>query len=281
MFSWVKDIFKSSPSKAISDITPFEEENTPWWGNVSVKEEQSHFWKIDDLIICLDRYNQEWHIAHYKEKNGDAPNAHKDAPVPKEKFKFKTFASKTGSNEIHLKPSLPNRSLMTRIDRERTIAVNEDLILFQSTPVWVKVEVGKPQITLDEIPTKILSDTWSGKNTLEGELCYSSLEQCTPRLLDLKSDVIQVITPVLIMNRSKHPLPIKEVRLPLNHLAVYSDPEHHLWTEQIIFYYEGKNAAESFTIKKLPKSIKEMTLLTPARSKIKLGRWTKIVYPFN
>ncbi len=263
MFSWLKRIFKrkKNGTKEASEIVSFEEKQEAWWGNFVVEEEQSRFWKINNIVLCLDRYNREWHIANYKDTQ---LIQNTNTPIPKEKFRFKTFTSRKDYNEIIIKPTLPDRAILSQLERPIALPAGEEILLFISSPCWIKIEVGN-NIILDEIPSKILSDTWAGKNTLEGELCYASPNHCSPRLEEITMDESRVLTPILIINRSKEYLLLNELRIPLPFLSIYSDPLNYLWTEQVSIYYEGDTHPSSTIVTKPHKLLKALTLITPPR----------------
>ncbi len=261
MRSWLQRVKNLLPirrkkmASRLAEITDdLTDEQIAWWGTFSVEEEQSRFFKIGNMVLCLDRYNHEWHITTYRE--GEQP--------------LKTFAAQA-SNEIILKPTLPNRSLLSRLDRAFYVPTGETLLLYTSTPVWIRIEAGNPPIILDEVTTETLPDTWSGKNTLEGELCYANKTLCSPRLEDLPRDITHVITPVSIENRSKETLLLQELKVPLPYLCVYSDLQNHLWTEPLNLYQEDLSHIEISVIKGPPQSLKVPQLISPARIGLKSG----------
>lgn len=261
MKAWLQKIKNLLPTRTkktaskIADIADdLSDEQVVWWGTFIVEEEQSRFFKIGNMVLCLDRFNHEWHITTYRE--GEQP--------------LKTFAAQA-SNEILLKPTLPNRALLSRLDRPFYVPTGETLLLYISTPVWIRIEAGSPPIVLDEVTTETLPDTWFGKNTLEGELCYANNTLCSARLEDLPRDITHVITPISIENRSKETLLLQELKIPLLYLSVYSDLQNHLWTEPLNLYQEDFNHVEISVIKGPPQSLKVPQLVSPARISLKSG----------
>ncbi len=260
-----------------------DEECQPWWGTFEIEEEQSRFWKIAHHVICLDRYNHEWHIAHYIDNETDHGNQLvTENQFSKEKLKFKTFASYSMHKSIILKPSLPNRPLLCQLERSLYIPAGEEIVLYISIPAWITVKIGKHNIILDEIPSHQLSDTWHGKNTLEGELCYAIRNHCAPRLEDLPHGITQILTPITVINRSKSFLLLKEMRIPLPYLSVYSDQFNYLWTEQINLYFDGHEEPQSTLIKGPHKALKDLNLLTAPRLGTSNGfSFKKLLNPFT
>lgn len=272
MKSWLKKAkqffsfqTKTKNTKYEEIVEELGEDNIPWWGNFLIEEDQSRFFKIGNIILCLDRYNKEWHITVYR--GGDIPSEDsKTRPKPP----YKSFAAQA-SNEIALKPALPDRSLLSQLDHPFYIPIGETLLLYISSPLWIRMEAGKPFLFLDEIPTEVLADTWFGRNTLEGELCYANKSHCSPRLEELPRDNTRVITPVLIVNRSRETLLLRELKVPLPYLGIYSDAQHYLWTEQLNVYQEDQIHAETTVVKGAPKNLKDIQLIHPARFGYKPG----------
>lgn len=254
----IKSIFSFNQKKAEKALIeapqdPVESDN-PWWGTFLMDEEQSRFFKIGNIVVCLDRYNQEWQVTTHRE--GEKP--------------FKSFAAQA-SNEIILKPALPDRALLAQLDRPIYVPSGESLLLFISSPLWIRMEAGKPPILLDTIPTETLADTWFGHNTLEGELCYAGETICSPRLDDLHRDNTHVTTPILFENRSKETVMLEKLKIPLPYLSVFSDTQNFLWTEQLSVHQENDFYAEINILKGFPKNLKEAKFLSPARHQAKSG----------
>ena len=246
---------------------PHAEPNA-WWGTFLVGEEQSRFFKIGPIVVCLDRYNHEWRITIRLEGS---------------KTPFRSFAAKT-SNHITLKPVLPDRPLLSTLDQPFYIAADDRLMLYLSVPLWISIEVGQPSILLDEIKTNNLAETWSGRNTIEGELCYANrtqaFAQMDAQLAQEEAGTTQVIIPISIVNRSKNTLLIDALKIPLPLLSIYTDATNSLWTEQLYFYQdETDRPLVQPSLQGPPKTLKEPRLLNGPRSVLK-PTLRKLLIPF-
>ena len=223
-----------------------------WWGSFLIEEDQSRFFKIGELVTCVDRFNQTWHITTYHE--GEQP--------------FKTFAAQT-SNIIHLKPILPDRALLSVLDRPYYIPLGDTLRVYISVPLWIQISAGNPKILLDEFGTKTLADTWFGKNTQTGELCYDNPIHASPRLEDLPQDSGHAIIIVSIVNRSKGIHLLHDLKIPLEDLSLYSDKKNRLWTEHLHLYQEDSNNLQTLVVKNPPLPLSDFQWVSPARVTIK------------
>ena len=265
MFNWFKlpNFFsRKSPVSPQDTIAVETEPLVPWWGTFTLVENESRFWKVGNQVICLDRYNDEWHIAH-------CPAAQFNPTVPARAvdLPFKTFVLRNQGNELSLNPTLPDRPVVSKLEHPLHIPAGEKITLYVSSPVWMKISTGKvTQILLDDIPTQTLSDTWFGLNTLEGELCYASKTRCSPRLEEFSTSSERIISPLLIKNRSKKTLILEQISVPLPYLSVYTDSVNRLWTEQLIIHRDGDDDPTVKVAKGAPKSYTgTISLLTQPR----------------
>jgi len=284
MAVWIKNLTRVFKTRSVADdpdeLQSFSDigiTSRQWWGTYQVEDGQSRFWRIGNVVICVDRVTSEWHIASCPVgKIGDVPDsdtsdtdeAGNKFQIPFDRLNFKTFTFHTQA-EIELKPILANRPLASKLERPLYIPGGEDILLYVSSPVWVRVQTGKGKIILDEIPTFVLSDTWFGPNTREGELCYAGHTHCSPHLKDVPSGPDRIISPMLIKNHAKQPLKLENISVPLPYLSVYSDKANFLWTEQLYVYREEDSGPEVEVAKGPPKALEEITLLTRARKDIR------------
>lgn len=216
---------RSQSSKNSIDATPTTiDTNSCWWGDFSIGDEQSRFFKIGNVVICLDRYNNEWNITTHRE--GEQP--------------FKSFSAQA-ANRITLKPVLPDKPILCKLDRPLYIPSGESIQLYISAPVWIRIEAGTAATVIDEIPTEVLPDTWFGNNTRDGELCYANRYPCSPYLDDLIRDTTSITIPFLITNQTKSTMLIETLKVPLNNLSIYRDAENSFWTEQLHLRHDDKN----------------------------------------
>ena len=273
----LKKLLRKKPSK-IDHLQTFHddsESSTKWWGKHQVEEGQSRVWRVGNVTIFVDRFTNEWNIASTpvanvkaddKESKTDDDEDKSTAPNL-ESLKFTTYTFKTQA-EIELSPVLPDKHLASTLDRPFHIPAGEEIVLYVSSPVWVRLETGASKILLEEIPTFILSETWLGPNTIEGKLCYAGYTYCAPHLKDVPSGPDRIISPMLIRNNSKTMLVLEKISVPLPYLSVYSDSKNYLWTEQLTVKSEGEASPSVQVAKGPPKALKEIQKLSSARREL-------------
>jgi hypothetical protein len=144
------------------------------------------------------------------------------------------------------------------------------------SPVWVRVEVGKPAVTLRELPSQRLSDTWFGGSTREGELCYAT--ETRARLLAENLPVLSrsAVTAVRIRNRAPSPLSVERLKLPVPLLSLYCDRLGRLWTEEVTLTRNEESEMASLDIGQGPPDAAiGAELLTPPRSATEPNLWIR------
>jgi hypothetical protein len=211
---------------------------TAWWGTFKLQEKEVRFWEIGPLLLGIERFSQEWHIASNSSgsrEKFDIKVAMTDIPsYLREKLEFRRHVFKRTDPSITLTPMLADRPQVTRAEVPFYLPPNEQVTIYVSSPVWVQVKANDNKIAIDEIPTLRLSDTWYGPNTREGELCYSSSTFCRTNLDELTVKPHRIISPVIIQNNAKDSLLLDRLSLPMPYLSVFADENNNLWTEDIL-----------------------------------------------
>lgn len=273
LLSWFKKVskqlslpfvHKKAPTLPLDLMEISRDDTVPWWGHFLVADQQSRYTKIGPIILCIDYYNQEWKFAIrqdsiYQEKNALGQP-------------MKIIGSYLPQNEIRLKPILADRNLLVRLSYPLCIPPAGNLNIYVSSPAWIRIEIGHPPLLLEDIPTLILADTWSGDNTLAGELCYAgngpiSINPKSDE--EISQDFTQVISPLLLQNFSKERVYVKELKIPLPFLSIYSDIQNHLWTEQILLSFENDQLPRTMITQGYPKNLENPSLLSSARIPVK------------
>ncbi|MDB6096592.1 MAG: hypothetical protein JWM09_870 [Francisellaceae bacterium] len=280
MKSWFRRIpllFKSSAPKVAPLLLKPKPSNIEqaWWGSYEVLPQQLVYWHIGNRIIGIQNDIHQWKIGawyprHFKiepdELVNDAENSlNLHHEIFKEAIHHKTFVFNNLSQQIALKPVLADRPLVSRLQHPIYIPAEMETTLYASFPVSIRVLNLLPPIILDEISTTHLSDSWFGVNTLEGELCYGGNINCFANFKELPTHFDQVITRMHIKNHSHSTLVLDQITLPLPYLSVFTDKNHCLWTEQLIFKREGDNNLEVKIVKGPGRDLEEPLLLSAPR----------------
>jgi hypothetical protein len=255
---------------------------TIWWGNFHVEEQNPRLWEIGPLQLQIKRNFSEWLISHYS--NDDTETHHisvgldKCAQFPTDKLLTKRFIFKETNSSIALMPILADRSQVSHAETPFYVAPNEHVTIYVSSPIWIRIETGNPKLPLMEIPSLRQSDTWHGRNTQEGELCYASRTFCRTNLDELPARSNRVISPIVIHNTAKLPLLIEQLSLPLPFLSIYADVHGNLWTEEIIVRNEPNHKHTIKQGKGAPHIAHDAALIAEPRQHLKTHNLITMFY---
>ena len=113
--------------------------------------------------------------------------------------------------------------------------------IYVQVPAWLRIsQAGVKDGVIAEIPTQILSKTWFGMNSIEGEHCYwiSTVAQRTTEGQSYGRHVIHC--PVRIINRSEDDLNVEKLALRVQRLSVF-EKDGELWSDETTLTYRGSS----------------------------------------
>lgn len=169
-------------------------------------------------------------------------------------------------DNVRLSAALPDRSVITKPEQPLYVFPNEQITLYLSFPLWVRVEVGDPPRALQEVPVFRLSDTWFGDNTREGELCYASRSFGRLDVDKINRRAYRALSAVVVRNRGSDPLFLERINTPCPLLSLYEDNVGQLWTNTQIFERtEGQTLASLEIDKRAPSAAKGAKLVAGPR----------------
>jgi hypothetical protein len=216
-----------------------------WWGRRRVPAGTAGLWRIGPLSLWVQRLDGEWRVAH---ETGDDPldmSLEEDLPADVgdllQKEGVGRFVTAGKSEEVVLSPALADRSVVTSSEQPLSVPPGEEVTVYVSSPLWVRIEAGKPAKLLCEIPVFRPSDTWFGPDTTEGELCYASRTFHRVRLGDIPVRPHRATTAIKIRNRAKSMLALERMQVPVTHLALYRAGDGRLWTQDVLFERAGED----------------------------------------
>jgi hypothetical protein len=243
-----------------------------WWGAFSVPENQSGRWCIGPAIITISHLKNEWTVAYATaaEAAEDIVEVALGIAQPEEpgsKVQVARFCLSHADSTLILTPALADRSVVIRTEKPLHVLPAQEVKLYVSSPLWVRIETGDPRIIMQDIPILRPSDTWFGTSTIEGELCYANRVYGRFRLEDIIFRPHRAITPVLLRNHGKEPLLLERLNLPVPNLSLYESEEGYLWTQSTILEAGVNNKAALELKKGAPKEAKNSKLVNGPRIK--------------
>ncbi len=215
----------------------------PWWGTFSIAKNHTGRWRLGPMDLHIRHIRQEWHIAY--ESVGDPLDntldvTTHDQPSPSSgDLVFSRFTFRETTGDLRLSPSLPDRAVVIRPEAPLYVPSEEEVTLYVSLPLWVRIEAGNPAKYLQEVPIYRPSDTWFGRSTREGELCYASRTNGRLNVADIPFLPHRAVCPILIRNAAKDPLFVERLNVAAPHLSLYVTPEGYFWTQGLVLEREA------------------------------------------
>ncbi len=231
-----------------------------WWGRHEIALDTSRYWQIGPLHLWIEHRMHEWHVQweHGKDPLEAAVQVeafHSNVQKPQnaqQPAKVAKFAFREASDALVFTPQLADRPVVTRLEVAMSILPGEEIMLYVSTPLWVKIEMHQPPKTLFELPCFRLSDTWFGPMSSDGLLCFASRTPAYLQLKDIPFRWHAVITPVLVRNLGTDSLLVDRFNLPLPQLSLFHSPRSGFWTDTVILERMPHSDLTSMTTDRKP-----------------------------
>lgn len=212
-----------------------------WWGSFDLDLDHAGRWRVGPSTLWIERHEFEWRITHWQEEDPMDANAEINVPakliessIPAEAdVSVVRYSIEETLARLNVEPVLADRPVIVRPEEPLFVMIDENVTLFVSTPLWIRISVGTDKTQLNEIASYRPSDSWFGPNTREGELCYASATLGRLNLDDVPMRLHRAITPVTIRNRSGESLSVDRIRIPVEYLSLFQDGEGYLWTEAV------------------------------------------------
>ncbi len=150
---------------------------------------------------------------------------------------------------------------------------------FVTIPVWVRVQVDLPNhVTLCEFPTRVLSKTWFGHPSEDGEICYALTTRARQEQAELTDVVGRAICPLLLENNTHEALAFAQLLLSVRHMSVYQTGDGRLWTNECRLGYTGSFYPASLTFGRTsPEQAKDAQLVSEPREAPTSGLTARVI----
>lgn len=224
--------------------TKTDDRKQVWWGRFEFSEEHAGCWNVGPSTLWIYRSARSWHLVHLAANVSLMDTASISSPAPIEETSLSLedlpadarhlrYSFLQTNSQCTLTPTLADRAVVVRPDTPLYILAGEEVTLYVSTPLWIRIEVGAPPRLLQELPSFRPSDTWFGPSTREGELCYMVKTVGRLRLASLPFRLHRAITPILVRNRGSDAMLVDSIQLPVQYLSLHEAANHFLWTEGV------------------------------------------------
>jgi hypothetical protein len=141
-----------------------------------------------------------------------------------------------GEMIIKFVPVMPDKPVVVRPESPIQILPGSRALFYVSIPLWLRITT-KKDVTLTEIPTLPLSNTWFGE-PLTGELCYAVKSKAITNFEHRQVKISTAICPISIENFSPRNFVFQRLSVHTEFLNVYAGLKH-LWTNRLEVRIEG------------------------------------------
>jgi len=260
-----------------------------WWGSYDLKERHVAEFCIGPGRVALYRDPEEWRLLHESGSDHMALDASvsftsiRDSPELQAAFsegeRLRRYSFHMTDGEFEVRPALADRAVVVRPESPLFVSAGETVTLYISTPVWFAVFVGNSPRALVDVPLFRPSDTWFGPSTISGELCYNTKTKARLTLDAVPRRPHRAITAVVIENRAEEELFLERLRLPVTHLALFSDGDGNLWTDSVTLEKSRGDDTATMSISKRPHGVPQLgPRVSDPRDPV---RTSILIRPFN
>ena len=208
-----------------------------WNRSFGLIEGERRFWQIGPFQLWATALPSEIRLALARGDDPlettlaiEGPNTCRDVP---EETDVRRFGFRLPPDSLELVPALADRPVVVSPEAPLMLPPDEEVTVFVSTPLWVRVVAGDRESVLLDEPTHRPSDSWFGPSTMEGELCYASRTNARMNLENLPVRPHRAISVVRVKNGSTTDLNIEKLRLPTPQMSVFVTAKGRYWTEGV------------------------------------------------
>lgn len=246
-----------------------------WWGDVELELEGRERWVVGPLELWLARYPLEWRVGYRRNEDPSVAEVIHGEPWPEEQrldedVEVQRFAFKETPSTLTLTPILADRPLVARTETPLILPSGEEMVVYVSTPVWVKLGVAATDLL--EVTSYRPSDTWFGPTTGGGELCYGLRSRARVERSQLEEHPARAVTALTMRNHSSKPLAFDRLKLPVQHLELHSTEDFGFWTSSLTVEHESSEEAPLVKVEsRLPEGLGDVMRVSDARAQPERG----------
>ena len=247
-----------------------------WAQSYTLASGQTQYHQLGHARLWVTLLDREWQIRSETLNLDTDPVSWTQTighTLPSTDIPLQRFIRPDDSGQVTYIPAVASRPTVIRPYQPLTIPAGGRCVIYVGTLVWLKVCCGPSQSVLTEVPLAVPSLTWVGRNTMEGELCYSASSYARLVLEAVPKRPWRAVTPVTIINRRREPLLLERFSLPTPFLTLHLNDRGQLWTPGVIVECETDMSSASLRVEEsLLPAAGECRQVGPARERISRGR---------
>lgn len=163
------------------------------------------------------------------------------------------WAAGENARTVRLVPVFPDRPIVVEPELNFRLLRQAEARVYVRVALWVRVEVGDTGVTLLEIPTIRMSDTWFG-GFIDGELCYWLPTTARRQIGPEHFEPHLAVCPLQLANHSAGELNVEKITLRVPHLSIFARDGGGFWADVARVRYEGDELGSSIDMTGEPPS---------------------------
>lgn len=247
-----------------------------WAQPYTLASGQTQYHQLGQVRLWVTLLDQEWQVRSQTRSPETDPVTWTQSighTLPSSDVDLQRFIRPGDSNVVTFIPGVASLPTVIRPFQPLTIPAGGRCVIYVGTVVWMKVCVGESKTLLTEVPLGMPSLTWVGRNTMEGELCYSSSSFARLVLEAVPKRPWRAVTPVTIINQRTEPLLLERFSLPTPLLSLHLNERGQLWTPGVKVVCETEMNSASLNVdQSLLAAAGQCRQVGPAREPIARGR---------
>jgi len=185
--------------------------------------------EIGDLSAIICRMKFEWQLtyewcakgnqgAFYAQPLDELSASSEAAPANRQRIAMEKM-----TDHLSFTPQSADRPVIVRPYSPLIIPAEQRITLYVSIPVWLGIRFSDKVIV--SLPTQLLSESWIGSLTGQGELCYGSYTHARLDPDMLLKLPYRALTPTTIHNQGRRDTTLERLSIPAPYLSLYQQQE--------------------------------------------------------
>ena len=133
--------------------------------------------------------------------------------------------------DLRCEPVAPARNIVARPIRDLFIPPSQSLTVYVGYPAWLQI-ITSNNVVLADLATELMSETWLGPNTLQGEVAFATQTQARLSRDKLPQTSHTIRAPITIQNSSRDQLHITRLSIPAPELPTFRC-DGQLWSAPV------------------------------------------------
>ncbi|MEM7645921.1 MAG: DUF432 domain-containing protein [Pseudomonadota bacterium] len=207
--------------------------------DLKMEEDQTFYLRFGPLDLYIENSHNEIRLRWMTSNDWmDSSFRHEfpfEGKFPQNLLTEKRFAFSNQRPVIKISPCLGERAFVVKPDKTFMVLPGESAKIFMSTPMNLRLHDVLADRVIDEVPVLNRVKTWFGESPTDGELCFFTRIHAALIEENLPFRPHRALTQLIVENSSKRPLPIKQLKIPVNYLRLFQNEKGVFVTSSLSF----------------------------------------------